>query len=178
MLSAKAKEDLSINAGSSVTINTPAGDFAYTVSGFCDDAKELTDRGDDVIYAYTDMTAFSGICSANVISKAPQYYIQFDESTSIKKAVAEITAQYGLTDDNIEENMLVLGITGQSAKQQMTGIYPLAAAMFIIILIAGVLMISSCMNSNVAQRTKFFGMLRCVGGKQKADYPFCAFGGA
>ena len=34
MLSAKAKENLDINTGSSVTINTPAGNFAYTVSGF------------------------------------------------------------------------------------------------------------------------------------------------
>lgn len=31
------------------------------------------------------------------------------------------------------------------------------------ILIAGVLMISSSMNSIVAQRTKFFGMMRCIG---------------
>ncbi len=167
MLSAKAKEDLNINTGGRVTINTPAGDFSYTVSGFCSDAKELTDRGDGVVYAYTDITAFSGICSANGISKAPQYYIKFDNHNNIKKAVAAIKTQYGLTDDNIEENMLVLGMSGQSAKQQMTGIYPLAAAMFILILIAGVLMISSCMNSNVAQRTKFFGMLRCIGASKK-----------
>ena len=167
MLSAKAKENLDINTGSSVTINTPAGNFAYTVSGFCDDAKELMDRGDDVIYAYTDMTAFSSICSANGISKTPQYYIQFDNHTNIKKAVAKIKKQYSLADDNIEENMFVLGMTGQSAKQQMTGIYPLAAAMFILILIAGVLMISSCMNSSVAQRTKFFGMLCCIGASKK-----------
>jgi predicted lysophospholipase L1 biosynthesis ABC-type transport system permease subunit len=39
----------------------------------------------------------------------------------------------------------------------------LAAALFLLILIAGVLMISSSINSNVAQRTKFFGMMRCIG---------------
>ena len=39
----------------------------------------------------------------------------------------------------------------------------LAAALFVLILIAGVLMISSSINSNVAQRTKFFGMMRCIG---------------
>ncbi len=38
-----------------------------------------------------------------------------------------------------------------------------AVLLFFMILIAGVLMISSSLNSNVAQRTKFFGMMRCIG---------------
>lgn len=38
-----------------------------------------------------------------------------------------------------------------------------AAVLFLLILLAGVLMISSSMNSTVAQRTKFFGMMRCIG---------------
>lgn len=38
-----------------------------------------------------------------------------------------------------------------------------AAVMFLLVLIAGVLMISSSMNSSVAQRTQFFGMMRCIG---------------
>ena len=38
-----------------------------------------------------------------------------------------------------------------------------ACILFLLILIAGVLMISSSMNSTVAQRTQFFGMMRCIG---------------
>ena len=38
-----------------------------------------------------------------------------------------------------------------------------AVVLFLLILVAGVLMISSSMNSSVAQRTKFFGMMRCIG---------------
>lgn len=38
-----------------------------------------------------------------------------------------------------------------------------AAVLFGLVLLAGVLMISSSLNSNVAQRTQFFGMLRCLG---------------
>jgi ABC-type antimicrobial peptide transport system permease subunit len=38
-----------------------------------------------------------------------------------------------------------------------------AIVLFVIVLIAGVLMISSSINSNVAQRTKFFGQMRCLG---------------
>lgn len=38
-----------------------------------------------------------------------------------------------------------------------------AAVLFLLVLAAGVLMISSSMNSSVAQRTRFFGMMRCIG---------------
>ena len=35
--------------------------------------------------------------------------------------------------------------------------------LFALVLLAGVLMISGTMNSNIAQRTRFFGMMRCLG---------------
>ena len=162
MLSEQAKSDFNMSIGDSVTINTPAGDFVCTISGFCDDSIELRDRN-EMIYAYTNIESFLGIGEANGKEYTPRYYIQFDKGVKIKRTVAEIKAQYNLTDGNIEENMIILGLSGQSTRQQMTGLYPLAAVMFILILTAGVLMISSCMNSNVAQRTKFFGMLRCIG---------------
>ena len=38
-----------------------------------------------------------------------------------------------------------------------------AVFMFFLVLFAGVLMISSSINSSVAQRTRFFGMMRCLG---------------
>lgn len=38
-----------------------------------------------------------------------------------------------------------------------------AIVLFLLILIAGVLMISSSLNSTVSQRIKFFGMMRCIG---------------
>lgn len=38
-----------------------------------------------------------------------------------------------------------------------------ACILFLLILIAGVLMISSSMNSTVSQRIEFFGMMRCIG---------------
>ena len=38
-----------------------------------------------------------------------------------------------------------------------------AGGVFVLILSAGVLMISSSINSSIAQRVKFFGMMRCIG---------------
>ena len=51
-------------------------------------------------------------------------------------------------------------LLGSSMGQTLLSV---AVVLFLLILIAGVLMISSSMNSSVAQRTKFFGMMRCIG---------------
>lgn len=51
-------------------------------------------------------------------------------------------------------------LLGSSMGQTLLSV---AVVLFLLILIAGVLMISSSMNSSVAQRTNFFGMMRCIG---------------
>ena len=50
-----------------------------------------------------------------------------------------------------------------SHSEMVQSLYLAAAILFVLILVAGVLMISSSLNSTVAQRTKFFGMMRCIG---------------
>ena len=51
-------------------------------------------------------------------------------------------------------------LLGSSMGQTLLSV---AVVLFLLILIAGVLMISGSMNSSVAQRTQFFGMMRCIG---------------
>ncbi|WP_346939598.1 FtsX-like permease family protein [uncultured Clostridium sp.] len=162
MLSPNAKTALGINIGDSVTINTPSGSMNYTVSGFGED-----DVGSNSLYdtisAYMNQTAFYKICAMNDRELATVYYVQFHENTEISKQIAGIKEQYGLTDENIDENdAATLGLANFSEKTVHT-LYSTAVVLFVLILIAGVLMISSSINSNVAQRTKFFGMMRCIG---------------
>ena len=57
-------------------------------------------------------------------------------------------------------NLSFLDLIGSAMGQSLLGI---AVVLFLLILLAGVLMISSSINSSVAQRTKFFGMMRCIG---------------
>lgn len=63
--------------------------------------------------------------------------------------------------------MVTVGLAGASSNQDVNWLYMTAVAVFIMILIAGALMISSCMNSNVSQRIKFIGMMRCIGDSKK-----------
>ncbi|MEG1012218.1 MAG: ABC transporter permease, partial [Ruthenibacterium sp.] len=85
-------------------------------------------------------------------------------------AVFLVTAVFSMADMGVRmETARLLGKHGSAALQGMTGnatvqtLYLVAAVLFLLILIAGVLMISSSIHSNVAQRTRFFGMMRCIG---------------
>ena len=149
MLSINAKEDSGICIGDSVAIHTPAGSFDYTVSGFCTDDIEYNSMIDGFC-AYMDAAGFERISAAENEAAEPVYYIQFSENANLKKAIENIREQYGLSDENVRENTALLGLAGASSNQTMTELYPLAGALFVVILIAGVLMISSCMNSNIS----------------------------
>lgn len=58
-------------------------------------------------------------------------------------------------------------MAGQSNNTAMQSMYGLAAILFVLVLLAGILMISGSMNSIIAQRTQFFGMLRCIGASRQ-----------
>lgn len=85
-------------------------------------------------------------------------------------AVFLVTAVFSMADMGVRmETTRLLNKHGSQALQELgrsvaaQTLYSTAAVLFVLILIAGVLMISSSINSNVAQRTKFFGMMRCIG---------------
>lgn len=165
-LSADAKELFGFSLGDNITINTPAGNFDFMVSAFYEDDAEFNESIDGCC-AYMDRTAFGTICNLNGEDVCPKYYIQFTKDANLRKAIADIKEQYGLQDENIDENTAVLGLTGASSNVIARNVYPLAAVCFLLVLLSGILMISSCMNSNVAQRTRFFGMMRCIGASKE-----------
>lgn len=67
----------------------------------------------------------------------------------------------------MEANESLLGMEGQLQGGSVNQIYQVALGLSILVMLTGVLMISSSMNSNVAQRTQFFGLLRCQGATPK-----------
>ena len=195
MLNTGAKERLGVQAGDSVTIHVPAGDFTFTVSGFCADEWEKYDSKFEDVTAYMSVGALDAICDAKRIGKNSDmnvtdsgkksdghrentgssdaemekeaYYVRFASGIHLKTALADLKLQYGLSDGDIEENLAVMGVSGESSNMAMQSFYLLAVIVFVLILTAGVLMIASCLNSTVAQRTKFFGMMRCIGASKE-----------
>jgi putative ABC transport system permease protein len=120
-----------------------------------------------MVATYMTRTAYTEIMELNGIETNPVCYVEFNSAAKAAAAIPEIQQQFGLTEGSISENTGVMGIAGQSSNDSMKSIYGMAAALFVLVLLAGVLMISGSMNSNVSQRTKFFGMLRCIGASRQ-----------
>ncbi len=164
VLSENAKDIWNINIGDTVKLTTPAGDFEYAVSGFEQDGDSA--RYDAVILCM-DMTAFEKVRAANGKPPETTYYYRFNKYINVRRTINEIKEQFNIADDNISENLVMIGLTGFSENNVLQGMYATAAFLFLLILIAGVLMIASSMNSNIAGRTRFFGMMRCTGASKK-----------
>ena len=162
LLSDNAKDSLDVKIGDNVTLNTPNKSIDYKISGFIDVRSAKTYDG---IVLVTDISSFNK--TFDVTSKNNVYYIQFKQKTNIRNAIDNIKAQYSLTDENVSENTALLGITGHSSNSYMIGLYIVAAILCVLIIAAGVLMITGSLNSNIAMRTQFFGMLRCIGASKQ-----------
>lgn len=72
--------------------------------------------------------------------------------SAARQETARLTAKHGAS-----------AVESLFASQAFISLLPLAAVLFFFVLCAGVLMIAGSLNSNVAQRTQLFGMLRCIG---------------
>lgn len=168
MLSPNAVTAFGTQIGDNVTLHTPAGDATFTISGFGTEDKGYYENQTYLVGVYMTQTAFASIMENNGITdNEPAYYVQFEDATKATKAITELQAQYQLPAENISENTGVMGMAGQSSNESMKHFYGIAVILFIIVLLAGVLMISGSMNSNMANRTQFFGMMRCIGASRQ-----------
>ncbi|MDE5908207.1 MAG: ABC transporter permease [Lachnospiraceae bacterium] len=167
MLSSNARLALDVKIGDHVTVKTPSGDTDFTVCGFGSDDAEYYQGQTYMVAVYMMRDAYISIMEQNHIPINPSCYIQFQDVSKASGITSEIRQQYDLPEENISENTAIMGLAGQSSNKSMHNIYGIAAVLFILVLLAGVLMISGSMNSNVAQRTKFFGMMRCIGASRQ-----------
>ena len=164
MLTPNAVTALGVQIGDKVTLHTPAGDRIFTISGFGTDDENYYNNQTYLVGSYLTQNAFTSVMAQNeVTNNELTYYVQFESATKAANAKRELQTQYQLPDESISENTGVMGMSGQSNSTAMQSIYGLAAILFVLVLLAGILMISGSMNSMIAQRTQFFGMLRCIG---------------
>lgn len=168
ILSANARLALNVQLGDHVTLHTPAEDVDFIVSGFGSDDKKYYQGQTYLVAVYMTQSAFTRLMEKNgIMDNSPIYYVQFQNGSKASKAISEIQQQYHLPEGHISENTAIMGLSGHSSSESMKNVYGMAAILFILVLLAGVLMISGSMNSNVAQRTKFFGMMRCIGASRQ-----------
>ena len=164
LLTENAASIYGISVGDSVTIQTPDGKMAFTVSGFMGEGSA---RLYDAVVALLPYEVFREQFGV----RETEYYIRLRDGVNARRFIADLKEQGGCTDAQLSENTALLGITGNSSNDFMGGLYLVAFVLFLLVLFAGVLMITGSINSSVAQCTRFFGMLRCIGASRKHTAP-------
>lgn len=162
-----AGEELGVGIGDVITIEGPYGEkLPFTVSGFFGNIDKT--MRDDSYAVFVTTEAYRKIFAPNLQShKLADYdsllFVRFAHTKDIRRLTETIREEFGLTEAQTVENMELLALSGQSGNQFILMIYASAAVLFVLVLVAGVLMIAASLNSSVAQRTAFFGLLRCTG---------------
>lgn len=178
MLTQNARDVYDCAPGDRVTITTPdQGALTYTVSGFVRDSAQT--MSSDGLGAFLSTDAFraayaesrgivpSALGNVNLDDVNSALYVQFEQPFLARRSIAALKEDFQLADDQTVENVKLLGLYGQSANAQLIRIYLTALVLGMLVLIAGILMIASSLNMRVAQRTEFYGMLRCLGATPK-----------
>lgn len=174
ILTPNARTLLGVVPGDTVTLETPAGSYDFTVEGFrSSDSRFASGNGggettallveDEQVGAFMNIATLRTILAANDDSGQTSYFVQFADDAHIRQAIDDIKIVCGLEDDQLTENFILMGLAGLSSNELVRNLYPLVGGLFVLILVAGVLMIAGSLNSTTSQRTQFFGMMRCIG---------------
>lgn len=165
LVTENARKALNLQLGDAITVDCPDGARTFHLSGFLEDVPG-TLRYDAYLVAL-GMQDYRALYPGVTHGDAPDYntafYLRFSSTRDIPNAIQDLKDDFGLRDDQVSENTKLLGLLGQSRDSFMMKIYTSAGVLVVLVLWAGVLMIAGSLNSSVAQRTEFFGLLRCLG---------------
>ena len=162
LLDRQALEEFSLSVGKNVSVALPDGSSrTFTVAGTFGDFSSL--KKEDVhgmVLAYGSAQSFAG-------KEESRFYVQFKGGTDLRGSIDEIRKIYRLADAQVSENTELVALSGQSRDSYVLQLYAVAGVLFLLVLLAGVLMIASSFNMNVLERIRFFGLMRCLGASKK-----------
>lgn len=170
LVTANAQKELGLSIGDSVSVQTPDGtSFTFAVTGFTQNAAKL--MSEDFYGVFLNTRGYRAVYPAPEESRPAEYnsvfYVQLSNTRNVQKSMDGIVGQLGLEQGQISGNTKLLSLLGQGVDSFSAQIYGAAAILFVLVLLAGIMMIASSLNSNVAGRTQFFGMMRCIGATRK-----------
>lgn len=165
-ISSSLKNMASVSLNETVELYKPDGSVGdYLVVGFLDDTETSRLISGDMSIAV--MTP-EGLGTLAVSNANESYVVQFSRLCNIPDTINDIKTSNHLSDEQMTGNIPLLSIQGQiEGKTGVNQIYQVAFILSVIVMLTCILMISSSLNSNVAERTEFFGMLRCLGATKK-----------
>jgi putative ABC transport system permease protein len=170
MITENAKTALGLRIGDPLSIAKSDGTtLTYTISGFLQNfAKNMQEDSYAVSLTTQEFRSiYPPAANDKRVNAHSLFYVQFSDRAPIQTIIKDMKLQYGLSDEQVSENTQLLGLLGKSGSTFMLQIYSSAAVLFVLVLLASILMIASSLNSNVAQRTEFYGLMRCIGATPK-----------
>lgn len=166
LVTENAREMMGLHIGDEVTLHTPDGtSLHYQITGFVGNSSGLM-RSDayGLFLCMEDYCAvYPGVTEGEPSDFDITFYVQFSHTRDIQGNIKNLKSAFQLSDGQVAENTKLLGLLGQSRDSFMMFIYAAAGILFVLVMSAGILMIASSLNSNVAQRMEFFGLMRCIG---------------
>lgn len=135
ILTPNARELLGVDVGESITLRTPAGEYAFQITGFrSDDSRYATNNGTgeatallvkgEQIGIFMNISTFRQIMEDNQDSGSETFYVQFAPRANIGRAVSEIQAQCDVADSDMEQNFILMGLAGLSNNTMVKSLYP------------------------------------------------------
>ncbi len=160
------RERLGVKIGDSVTLKMPEGERVFRITGFTGNTSMITRNDAFGIFVNTEcLKEFPGVGSE--WEKENVFYVQFKERCRIQKTIEDICSRLGFSAERVMQNTKLLALMLQSNDSYMAKLYLTAAVLAVLVTVAGIFMISASLNSNMIQRTEFFGMMRCLGATRK-----------
>lgn len=159
-LSENALFSLGVGVGDTLMLERPSiGPTELVVTGIVEGTSTMLSRGTYVLVLSEEGFRHSvpeELYDSSLVMKLSRF-------SNMQKVIADMTEQFQLRGDQIQQNGNLLAAMGQSRNSYVLQLYASAAVLSGIIVLAGVLMIASSLNSHVMRRTEFFGMMRCLG---------------
>jgi len=159
------RKQLGLGVGDSLTLHIPQGDRTFRISGIMADASMILKAG--AYGVVVDMDTFYQLFPEVDPVEERMLYVEFKPQVRIQAAISDTCAQMGLSTEQVGQNARLLGLMLQSNDGFITSLYGVAAILAVLVALSGMFMVLGSLNSNVAQRTAFFGMLRCLGAEKK-----------
>lgn len=151
---------LGLKRGDKIVLHTPQEEeIALTVTGFSGNTSMLTSK--DAFGIFLSREGFEKLGIKETDNDT--VFVTFIRGVKIPEVIQEITGQLGISKDHYTENTIYLGLMGQSRDSFIVNLYICGAVLAVFVMTAGILMIAGSINSSIARRTGFFGMLRCLG---------------
>lgn len=165
LVSESMRNRLGLGIGDKVEMTTPDGSLSFRISGFVEDTSMMLKTDAFGLFVNTD-TYLSCFREAT-LQEDFVCYVEFVPHCRIQKAIKEICGQLHISEDQVSENAKLMGTLMQSSDHYILMLYLIAFLLAVLVAVSGMMMILSSMNSSVAQRTEFFGMMRCLGATAK-----------